>query len=949
MREGESREEEHPAELAGWLLKKKRKRMQGWAKRYFTYDRGQLAYAKIPGGFCRGSVPIALSTISVDPERRIINIDSGTSLWHLRALSLQDYEMWIGAVLGYKSALRAAGGAVRSASLLAAAAAAASGGAEEETEEGGARGGELSVNTRAMTSAGSSLVSSPISTVVRPPSSSTSATSPRPPLPPTPLPRGSPSTDALVRQFIANVDTHVDHLARLVLTANPPLAAEVTHTVRALATVLAGEKDELLDQLAAEAAKAAAVTAAYSEILRENAELRAHLAAGGAAAASAGDLVGPTATGRTASVPATGGTAAAAAVGAHRSMSLGSFQRLPGQSAVSNGSFGGIAHQQLHSQHLHGGGAGTSGAGPSALGQLASAAGSHARAGSIASTISGDQWFDAEELVLAAQNGDDSDDDDDEDDSGDSGEDASVSAATISAAAHAAGGKAKLVAQSSAEMVIYEQQTAAAAATGATKSSSSLGNRLCQAENGDDEDDEEDEDDDEDDDDDDESGYMINVHGGAEGNGKPHARNKSGSSSLLKTSTSSVAEAGAATTADATAAHVSRRKYLPSPVVGDDVSLLGILRKNVGKDLSTVAMPISLNEPINLLQKLAEELEYSHLLDRAAATGTDPLHRLLLVAAFAVSGYASSANRVARKPFNPLHGETYELVRQDRGFRYIAEKVSHQPPIMACHATSLPEGKWVFRQDSKLKSKFWGKSMELIPSGTVHVELPELGDHFTWTKVTTCMRNVIGGPKSLDHYGKMIVTNHATDDRVEITFKENGGGGWLGGGPSTANEVVGVAILGRGSDKAAMIRGRWSEMCVVSKSGDQRDEGQVIWRANDPIPNVNEMYGFTQFAIELNEITPDIADYLPPTDTRLRPDQAEFERGNVAFAEGEKLRLEEKQRVYRRELEAEGRPWVPQWFECVRSDTTGEEKWVYRGKYWETREQRAWMRAIDLW
>ena len=51
----------------------------------------------------------------------------------------------------------------------------------------------------------------------------------------------------------------------------------------------------------------------------------------------------------------------------------------------------------------------------------------------------------------------------------------------------------------------------------------------------------------------------------------------------------------------------------------------------MGKDLSTVAMPIALNEPINLLQKLCEELEYCELLDRAAKT-TDTVERLCLVA-----------------------------------------------------------------------------------------------------------------------------------------------------------------------------------------------------------------------------------------------------------------------------------------------------------------------------
>lgn len=32
-------------------------------------------------------------------------------------------------------------------------------------------------------------------------------------------------------------------------------------------------------------------------------------------------------------------------------------------------------------------------------------------------------------------------------------------------------------------------------------------------------------------------------------------------------------------------------------------------------------------------------------------------------------------------------------------------------------------------------------------------------------------------------------------------------------------------------------------------------------------------YGFTRFAMELNEIDPELEKILPPTDTRFRPDQ----------------------------------------------------------------------------
>lgn len=48
--------------------------------------------------------------------------------------------------------------------------------------------------------------------------------------------------------------------------------------------------------------------------------------------------------------------------------------------------------------------------------------------------------------------------------------------------------------------------------------------------------------------------------------------------------------------------------------------------------------------------------------------------RILSVAAFAVSGYASTDGRIY-KPFNPLLGETYEADFPDKGLHFISEKV----------------------------------------------------------------------------------------------------------------------------------------------------------------------------------------------------------------------------------------------------------------------------------
>jgi len=115
-------------------------------------------------------------------------------------------------------------------------------------------------------------------------------------------------------------------------------------------------------------------------------------------------------------------------------------------------------------------------------------------------------------------------------------------------------------------------------------------------------------------------------------------------------------------------------------------SVQNTLKSMIGKDLSKMALPVTLNEPTSLLHRVVEDMEYADLLDTAAAR-TDSTERMLYVAAFAAGYNASMIDRIA-KPFNPLLGETYEYVRPDKGYRFLIEQVSHHPPIAAAWAES---------------------------------------------------------------------------------------------------------------------------------------------------------------------------------------------------------------------------------------------------------------------
>ncbi|GKD08347.1 oxysterol-binding protein-related protein 1D, partial [Tanacetum coccineum] len=215
--------------------------------------------------------------------------------------------------------------------------------------------------------------------------------------------------------------------------------------------------------------------------------------------------------------------------------------------------------------------------------------------------------------------------------------------------------------------------------------------------------------------------------------------------------------------------HVKRRGSLPEPKEKEKpVGLWSIIKDNIGKDLSGVCLPVYFNEPLSSLQKCFEDLEYSCLVDRALEWGKqgNDLMRILSIAAFAVSGYASTEGRQC-KPFNPLLGETYEAEYPDKGLRFFSEKVSHHPMIVACHC----EGRgWKFWADSNLKGKFWGRSIQLDPVGVLTLQFED-GETFEWSKVTTSIYNIILGKIYCDHYGTMRIKGSGNYS-CKIKFKE---------------------------------------------------------------------------------------------------------------------------------------------------------------------------------
>ncbi len=382
---------------------------------------------------------------------------------------------------------------------------------------------------------------------------------------------------------------------------------------------------------------------------------------------------------------------------------------------------------------------------------------------------------------------------------------------------------------------------------------------------------------------------------------------------------------------------IHRRKDI-NPSTSTPPSLLSFLRKNVGKDLSSIAMPVTANEPLTLLQRFTEQMEFVNLIDDAvscndATTG----EKILRVASFAVTCLANnrSNQRAARKPFNPLLGETFELVREDLGFRLIAEKVCHKPVIVAFHAESE---KWTFSMTIEPGQKYWGKSVEIITKGLSVLTLRESGDVYQWEQPATFLRNIIAGEKYLEPVNTMQIKS-SSGEKAIIEFQAGG----MFSGRSEALDIT--ARNDRDKKFPYSVSGKWTTELILH--GAKKSEKQ-IWKPGPLIDKSEKKYGFGVFGASLNQITEIEKGKMAPTDSRNRPDQIAYENGDVDRAENLKLDLEEKQRVRRRENEEAGTQHVPKFFE----KEAGSDKWVLiegEKSYWNRRKRSDWGDLLNLW
>ncbi|RWS16720.1 Oxysterol-binding protein-related protein 8-like protein [Dinothrombium tinctorium] len=345
-------------------------------------------------------------------------------------------------------------------------------------------------------------------------------------------------------------------------------------------------------------------------------------------------------------------------------------------------------------------------------------------------------------------------------------------------------------------------------------------------------------------------------------------------------------------------------------VADENKSLLWSLLKQVrpGMDLSKVVLPTFILEPRSFLEKLTDYYYHCDILSKAVLED-DPLYRMEMIVKFYLSGFYKKPKGL-KKPYNPILGETFRCYwlhpeTHSRTF-YIAEQVSHHPPISAFYVTNRKDG-FCISGSILAKSKFYGNSVSAILDGTARLTLLTRGEDYLITMPYAHCKGILMGTLTLELGGKVEIKCEKTGYYTELEFKLKP----FLGGSEFSNLVVGKIKLGK--ETLASIEGHWDTSIKIKhkKTGNE----SVLWLANAE----TRSHRLKRFTVPLEEQTDFESEKL------WRKVSIAIHRGDQFAATEEKTILEEAQRKAYRDRQTNNETWVSKHF--AKNLYTGE--WVY--------------------
>ncbi|XP_047522484.1 oxysterol-binding protein-related protein 8 isoform X3 [Pieris napi] len=258
---------------------------------------------------------------------------------------------------------------------------------------------------------------------------------------------------------------------------------------------------------------------------------------------------------------------------------------------------------------------------------------------------------------------------------------------------------------------------------------------------------------------------------------------------------------------------------LVEEVAEENKSLLWFLLKQVrpGMDLSKVVLPTFILEPRSFLDKLSDNYYHADLLGQAQIL-EDPYQRFKGVLRWYLSGLYRKPKGL-KKPYNPVLGETFRCCwrhKNDTYTYYIAEQVSHHPPVSAFYISNRKDG-FVIEGSLLARSKFYGNSTSAILEGCARIHLLNWGETYITTAPYAHCKGIVIGTLSMELGGKVHIICQETGYQADVEFKLRS---FLGGADQT-NAISGR--IKRGKDTIATVEGYWDGRIDIKdkKTGDE--------------------------------------------------------------------------------------------------------------------------------
>ena len=348
-------------------------------------------------------------------------------------------------------------------------------------------------------------------------------------------------------------------------------------------------------------------------------------------------------------------------------------------------------------------------------------------------------------------------------------------------------------------------------------------------------------------------------------------------------------------------------------------------------------LPIQFNEPLNTLQRECERFIFCDLLNKAADEKT-PQMKMAYIVAFLTAEMSMSIGRVL-KPMIPLVGESFEYVDNNLHYRFFGEEVQRLPSHVSAY---IAEGdKWKYWADNRNTSsfRFFAGAYGVDFENKIHLELfnsekkgDKKYDTFVYNRPSTLLKGILVNKLHYDYSGTVTITSpdypdyECTVEYISDNYEEG---------------IVEGKITKGGEDNVIYnIGGNWKKELYITDANEENKQVLFTVKEEDFFKNSVDGYILPSYSCNFNHITDELKAVLPPSDTRFRPDQKEYEVGSTEKSQEIKKTIEEMQKYKQELLDKANKEYQPIYFSNEYNEESKDFVFMYKGGYWEDRANK---------